>query len=122
VIAAVGLGALMVGNLSFGTATFSNIEFNELKFISGFSAFSAQFRFDGLILMFMLPLTVCLFIASRNGMKEADSIMVLMSGVLLLAAILPGFTAFTNNPYRFIPFLVFFAMGVGTLLSRRIDR
>jgi len=122
VIAAVGLGALMVGNLSFGTATFSNIEFNELKFISGFSAFSAQFRFDGLILMFMLPLTVGLFIASRNGMKEADSIMVLMSGVLILAAILPGFTSFTNNPYRFIPFLIFFAMGVGTLLSRRIDR
>ncbi len=122
VIAAVGLGALMVGNLSFGTATFSNIEFNELKFISGFSAFSAQFRFDGLILMFMLPLTVGLFIASRNGMKEADSIMILMSGVLILAAILPGFTSFTNNPYRFIPFLVFFAMGVGTLLSRRIDR
>jgi len=122
VIAAVGLGALMVGNLSFGTATFSNIEFNELKFISGFSAFSAQFRFDGLILMFMLPLTVGLFIASRNGIKEADSIMVLISGVLILAAILPGFTSFTNNPYRFIPFLVFFAMGVGTLLSRRIDR
>jgi len=122
VIAVVGLSALIVGNLNFGTSTFSNIEFDQLKFISGFSAFSAQFRFDGLILMFLLPLTVGLFIASRNGIKEADSIMVLISGVLLFAAILPGFTAFTNNPYRFVPFLVFFAMGVGTLLSRRIDR
>ena len=122
VIAAVGLGVLMLGNLGFGTETFENIQFYELEFISGFSAFSAQFRFDGLILIFLLPLTVGLFIASRNGIKEADSIMVLMSGVLILAAILPGFTSFTNNPYRFVPFLVFFAMGVGTLLSRRIDR
>jgi len=122
VIAIVGLSAILVTNQSFGTTTFSNIGFDQLKFFSGFVAFSAQFRFDGLILMFMLPLTVGLFIASRNGIKEADSIMVLMSGVFLLAAMLPGFTAFTNNPYRFAPFLVFFAMGVGTLLSRRIDR
>jgi len=122
VIAVVGLSAIIVGNLNFGTSTFANIGFDQLKFISGFSAFSAQFRFDGLILMFLLPLVVGLFIASRNGIKEADSIMVLITGVFLFAAILPGFTAFTNNPYRFVPFLVFFAMGVGTLLSRRVDR
>ena len=122
IIVIVALSVLLFGNLNFGTATFSNIKFNELKFVSGFTAFSAQFRFDGLILMFMLPLTVGLFIASRNGIKDADSIMVLMSLILLLAAILPGFTAFTNNPYRFIPFLVVYAMGVGTLLSRRVDR
>jgi hypothetical protein len=69
--------------------------------------------------MFMLPLTVGLFIASRHGIKEADSIMVLLMGPLLFAAIMPAFSGYTNNPYRFMPFIVFFAMGVGTLLSRR---
>ena len=95
------------------------LEFNSRKFLSGFTAFAFQFRFDGLIFMFMLPLTVGLFIASRHGIKEADSIMVLLMGPLLFAAIMPAFSGYTNNPYRFMPFIVFFAMGVGTLLSRR---
>jgi len=95
------------------------LKFNERKLFSGLTAFSIQFRFDGIILMFLLPLTVGLFIASRHGIKQADSIMVLLMGPLLFAAIMPGFSEYTNNPYRFMPMVVFFALGVGTLLSRR---
>jgi len=95
------------------------LEFDQRQFMSGLTAFSYQFRFDGIILMFLLPLTVGLFIASRHGIKEADSILVLLTGPLLFAALMTGFSGYTNNPYRFMPFVVFFAMGVGTLLSRR---
>ncbi len=95
------------------------LKFNERKLFSGLTAFSIQFRFDGIILMFLLPLTVGLFIASRHGIKQADSIMVLLMGPLLFAAIMPGFSEYTNNPYRFMPMVVFFALAVGTLLSRR---
>ncbi len=95
------------------------LAFDDRKFLSGLTAFAYQFRFDGLILIFLLPLTVGLFLVSRNGNKEADSILVLFMGVLLSAAFLPGLTSFTNNPYRFMPFVFFFAMGVGILLSKR---
>jgi len=95
------------------------LDFKPRKLLSGFTAFAFQFRFDGLILMFLLPLTVGLFIASRHGIKEADSIMVLLLGPLLFAALMPALSGFTNNPYRYMPIIVFFAMGVGTLLSRR---
>jgi len=74
---------------------------------------------DGLVLLFILPLTVGLFLAAKNGIKQAESIMVLISGILILAPILTGFTEQTNQPYRFVPLIVFFAIGVGVLLSKR---
>jgi len=85
----------------------------------GFTSFSYQLRFDGLVLIFVLPLIVGLFIASRNGIVHADSIMILISGILITAPLITGFTELTNQPYRFVPLVVFFAIGVGVLLSKR---
>ena len=85
----------------------------------GFTSFSYQLRFDGLILLFILPLIVGLFIASRKGFGHAESMMVLLGGILFTAPLLTGFTELTNQPYRFVPFVVFFAIGVGVLLSKR---
>ncbi|MDH3192285.1 MAG: hypothetical protein OEM18_06340, partial [Nitrosopumilus sp.] len=74
---------------------------------------------DGLVILFMIPLIVGLFLLSKSGVKNAESIMVLIAGMLLIAPILTGFTNQTNQPYRFVPLIVFFAMGVGVLLSKR---
>jgi len=94
-------------------------EFDWDEFMLGFTSFSFQLRFDGLILVFILPLIVGLFIASIHGIQHADSIMVLIGGILFLAPLLTGFTELTNQPYRFIPLVVFFAIGVGILLSKK---
>jgi len=105
-----------------GTRDLSSREdFNEDSFWLGFTSISYQLRYDGLILLFMLPLVVGLFIASKNGFKQADSIMFLVGWTLLSAPILTGFSELTNQPYRFVPLIVFFALGVGTLLSKRIN-
>ena len=95
--------------------------FDPTGFWQGFAAWAFQTRFDGLVLVFTLPLVVGLFVASRRGILQADSVMVLIMGVLLSAPFLQGFTDQTNQPYRFVPLVVFFAMGVGTLLSKRIS-
>jgi len=84
-----------------------------------FTSFSYQFRFDGLIILFILPLIAGLFIASRKGVKQAEAVMFLIGWMLFIAPLLTGFTEMTNQPYRFVPLVVFFAMGVGTLLSKR---
>lgn len=97
-----------------------SIDFDQRDFRNGFTSFSHEFRFDGLIVIFLLPVVVGLFFVSQNGIKNADSVMVLILGMLLVAAILPGLTYFTNTPYRFMPLVIFFAIGVGTLLSKRI--
>ena len=87
----------------------------------GFSSFSYQLRFDGLVILFVLPLIVGLFIASKNGVRHADSLMILISGMLIIAPILTALTDQTNQPYRFVPLVTFFAIGIGVLLSKRSD-
>jgi len=72
-----------------------------------------------LVLLFIFPLIVGLFIAARNGIRHADSIMVLIGGILFSVPLLTGFTELTNQPYRFVPLVVFFAIGVGILLTKK---
>jgi len=93
-------------------------EFDWDEFTLGFTSFSFQIRFDGLVLVFILPLIVGLFIAARHGIEHADSILVLIGGILFISPLVTGFTELTNQPYRFVPLVVFFAIGVGVLLSR----
>jgi len=125
IIASASTAIILVGILSSTSGvqitSVSNVkeEFEWDEFWLGFSSFSYQLRFDGLVLLFILPLIVGLFIAARNGIRHADSIMVLMCGILFSAPLLTGFTELTNQPYRFVPLVVFFAIGVGILLTKK---
>jgi len=95
-------------------------EFEAHKFWYGFTDFYNSFRFDGLVLLFILPCIVGLFFASRGGIQHADSIMFLILAMLLSAPIIAGPTGILNTPYRFLPLVVFFAIGVGVLLSKKV--
>jgi hypothetical protein len=89
------------------------------QFWQGFAAMEMQMRFDYIVVLFLLPLTVMLFFASRKGILHADSIMIFVLVILLTSPFLTGFTHQTNEPYRFVSLLVFFAIGVGVLLSNK---
>ena len=92
------------------------------KFWIGFTVWSYQMRFDFLIVLGILPLIVGLFFASKRGIKEADGVMVLILGSLLTGPVLASFTDFYYIlPYRYMPLIVFFSMGVGIFLSRNIS-
>jgi len=95
-------------------------KFSVHDFWGAFTSISSSLRFDGLVLLFLLPLTLGLFHASRSGIIHADSIMVLILGMLLSGPLIDGFSAYIVTPYRFLPLIVFFAMGVGVLLSRKV--
>ena len=88
------------------------------NFMKGFTQFTYQLRFDPIILIFLLPLTVVLFLKSLKGFTQANSIQILISGFLLIPPLLITFSAQTNEPYRLIPLVVFFAIGVSTLLTK----
>jgi len=90
-------------------------EFSSHDFWGGFNAIHSSLRLDGLVFLFLLPLIVGLFLTSRHGFKQADSIMFLILGMMLSALFLPAFSDIVNVPYRFVPLVVFFAMGVGVL-------
>ena len=111
----VGFGVFYFVNSSTG-----DFEFDSHDFWAGFNAISNSLRFDPLVILFMLPLIVGLFFKSRNGFREADSIIFLILGMLLSAIFLPAFSDAIDVPYRFIPLVIFFAMGVGMLLSKKV--
>lgn len=88
------------------------------RFWDGFAGTYFSLRYDGIVLAFLLPLTIGLFIAARKKIRYADAVMFLILGMLLSAPLVHGFSEIINVPYRSIPLIVFFAMGVGVLLSK----
>ena len=117
----VSYGALMIAGVF--AASNSNIMFGDAtylpeNFTKGIESFSYQLRFDPIILIFLLPLSVMLFLKSLRGFSQANSIQVLISGFMLIPPLLITFTEQTNEPYRLIPLVVFFAVGVSTLLGK----
>lgn len=113
------VGILIIGAATFGTSYNANqtAELSWSEFWIGFTSFALQMRFDIVIILFLLPLVFGLFLRSKNN-KHANSILILVVGVLLSAPLLTGITDQTNQPYRFIPLVVFFAIGIGMLFSR----
>ena len=97
------------------------IEVNSSKFILGFQVIMAQLRFDLFFIMALLPVTVGLLFLSKNKLKHADSILILIFGTIIASPILVTFTYhYEILPYRFIPLLVFFSIGVGMFFSKKL--
>jgi len=119
VIVVAGILAMTLFGLSFEGTGLVTVDFADLYFWQGFTSMAYQLRYDVIVLFFLLPLIVGLFFAARRGILQAESIMVLISGLLLTSALLTGFTEVTSQPYRYVPLVVFFAMGVGTILSKK---
>jgi len=120
IILLLGVGALILGqSIGFDPSTF---EFKSHDFWGGFSTLSSMFRIDSHVLLFLLPLTVGLFMASRKGVLHADSIMFFILIMLLYSPFLGALTLASNPPYRYVPMIIFFAIGVGVLLSKRAKK
>ncbi len=116
IVVAITVGIFLAGESIFGEII--RIDFTE--FLIGLTSWSYQLRFDYLMILTILPLSVGLLIRSKQGIKEADSILVLILGGLLAGPILVMFTDFYYIlPYRFVPLVVFFAIGIGVLFSKK---
>lgn len=119
IIAIVGIIGLFIIGIDFGGEIAQRgLTFDYYDFWSAFTAWSFQLRFDSLFLLFIVPLTVTLFLISRKGFPQADSALVLIVGTIIAMPLLAAFTGFNLHPYRYVPLLVFFAIGVGALLSK----
>jgi len=109
------------GVIIFATQNLAETEgagLNSDEFWAGMSSFANQIRHDGLIVLFILPLVFGLFMVSKRS-RYANSVMLMIAGMLVIVPLISGFTEITNQPYRFVPLVFFFAIGVGTLLSKR---
>ena len=96
------------------------ISLDSSKFFIGLATFGTLLRYDFLLLLTILPVVVGLALLAKNHLKEADSILLLILGTLIAGPILIMFTNFYEIlPYRYIPLIVFFAIGIGMLFSKK---
>ena len=96
------------------------IRYDFNAFLDGFTGWGNSMQLDPFVLLFIMPLAVMLFFKSRNGLKQADSILILLSGSILAGPLISLVTEFYFIlPYRFIPFIIFMAIGVGLLFSKK---
>jgi len=109
---------IIIGLTLLSTQKENFTNWNSDEFWLGFTAFAFQMRLDSVIVLSLLPLVVLLFIVSKNN-RYANSILILITGTLLTAPLLSGFTDYTNQPYRMISFIVFFSVGIGLLFTNR---
>jgi hypothetical protein len=97
------------------------IDINYSKLMLGFQTIAAQLRFDFFFIMALLPETVGLMLLSKNKLKHADSILILIFGTILVGVAMGMFTSYVNIlMYRFIPLLVFFSIGMGMFFSKKL--
>ena len=117
IIVSVAIAIIFLGDTVYPDV----ININYSKFILGFQTISAQLRLDLFFIMTLLPVTVGLMFLSKNKLKHADSILILIFGTIIAGPILVTFTYhYEILPYRFIPLLVFFSIGVGMFFSKKL--
>ena len=116
IILLASIGIFQISNTIYGDV----IDINVSEFLIGFSTLAFNLRFDVFLLLFLLPVSIGLFLKARNGDKNSISLMVLMCGTILVTPVLEMLTNFYFvYPYRYIPLLVFFAISIGSMFSKR---
>jgi hypothetical protein len=119
---AAAAGILLFGVNVGGGITTGQLTFDVVDFLAGFTVWSFQLRSEIFLLMFILPLTVGLFLVARKDIPYADSILVIIVGIILAMPLLAAMTGFKLHPYRYVPLIVFFGIGVGMLFSNKISQ
>ena len=117
VIVSVAIAIIFLGDTVYPDV----IEVNSSKFILGFQVIISQLRFDLFFIMALLPVTIGLMFLSKNKLKHADSILILIFGTIIASPILVTFTYhYEILPYRFVPLLIFFSIGVGMFFAKKL--
>ena len=107
---------------SFGESIyFDIINISSSEFFLAFNALGYTLRYDLIIVLSLLPLTLGLFFKFRkDNSKKVDSILVLILTALLAGPVISMLTDFYFIlPYRFLPLIVFVAVGIGVFLSKK---
>jgi len=122
IVTAGAVGILLFGGGTIIGLTPGNLTFDVTDFLAGFTVWSFQLRSDIFFLMFILPLTVGLFLVARKDILHADSILVIIVGIILAMPLMAAMTGYNLHPYRYVPLIVFFGIGVGMLFSNKISQ
>ena len=104
-----------------GDTLYANVfQIDTSKFFIGLATFGPLLRYDFLLLLTLPSIVIGLTLLSKNIIKDVDSIIFLILGTFLAGPILVVFTNFYEIlPYRYVPLIVFFAIGIGMFFSKK---
>ena len=116
-----GVILIILTVFSFGDSVYSDIiNISDSEFFLALNTLGYTLRYDVFIILSLLPVTIGLFFTSRRGFLQADSILVLILASLLAGPFISMLTEFYFVlPYRFLPLIVFVAIGIGVFLSKK---
>jgi len=116
-----GVVLVILAVFSFGNSIYNDIiTISDSEFFLALNTLGYTLRYDAFIILSILPITVGLFFVSRRGILQADSILTLILTPLLAGPFISMLTDFYFVlPYRFMPLIVFVAIGVGVFLSKK---
>jgi hypothetical protein len=113
------ISVLIIANILLGYSQIRNLNPDFNQFLDGFTIGNLHLSNDYFLVLFLLPMMTGLFLLSQRGFFEANNLMLLITGTILAYPLLSLVFYDTHQPYRSIPVVVFFAIGVGTLLSKQ---
>ena len=116
---ALAVAAIIIIKLE-GNVWGSLVRLGPAQFWVGFTVWSYELRFDTIMVITIVPLIVGLFITAKKGIKEANTVMFLILGGFLSEPLLTLFSDYTIQPYRYVPLVVFFSIGIATIFSKRL--
>ena len=116
-----GVILIILTVFSFGDSVYGDIiNISDSEFFLALNTLGYTLRYDVFIILSLLPVTIGLFFTSRRGFLQADSILVLILTSLLAGPFITMLTEFYFVlPYRFLPLIVFVAIGIGVFLSKK---
>jgi len=120
-----GVILIILAVFSFGDSVYSDIiNISDSEFFLALNTLGYTLRYDVFIILSLLPVTIGLFFTSRRGFLQADSILILILTSLLAGPFISMLTGFYLQqvvvmPYRFLPLIVFVAIGIGVFLSKK---
>ena len=120
-----GVILIILAVFSFGDSVYGDIiNISDSEFFLALNTLGYTLRYDVFIILSLLPVTIGLFFTSRRGFLQADSILVLILASLLAGPFISMLTGFYLQqvvvmPYRFLPLIVFVAIGIGVFLSKK---
>ena len=98
------------------------LDFNITNLLIGFTKWSYQMRYDYLLIFSLIPLLVALYYKAKEKIVEAEITIFLILGMLISGPVIESLTNFYGIfPYRFVPLIVFFALGVGILFRKKTN-
>lgn len=108
---------ILVAFLTSNLSHVSNVDFDASRLISSFNEMGNSLRLDSLILLLMIPMLIIL--ANKKGeiRNQINFIFFGIAVVILSQPIMYSLIEMTLQPYRFIPLIVFSAIGIGMCLS-----